>query len=146
MNRSYSKIRHIQESNMALEQRRFNQLLESRMGNVRPLIKEDSGAMAKAKNIIAKVKSGEIEPDKSTMDKIIDCIKKNNLTHLMFLTTGAGAYLLGIIAVLMMSGVGAGFGLAGAGLTIILLEVLSLDPNGPGATEEMDALIKCMGI
>ena len=40
MNRSYSKIRHIQESNMKLETRRFNQLLESKMGNVRPLINE----------------------------------------------------------------------------------------------------------
>ena len=46
MNKSYSKIRHIQESNMKLESRRFNQLLESKMGNVRPLInEEDTGGL-----------------------------------------------------------------------------------------------------
>jgi hypothetical protein len=30
MNKSYSKIRHIQETNLKLEQRRFNQLFESK--------------------------------------------------------------------------------------------------------------------
>jgi hypothetical protein len=40
MNRSYSKTRHIQESNIVIEQRRFNQLIESKMGDVRPLISE----------------------------------------------------------------------------------------------------------
>jgi hypothetical protein len=40
MNRSYTKIRHIQETNLKLEQRRFTQLLESTMGNVKPLINE----------------------------------------------------------------------------------------------------------
>lgn len=40
MNRSYSKIRHIQESNLILEQRRFYKLLESKMGDVRPLVSE----------------------------------------------------------------------------------------------------------
>ena len=42
MNRSYSKIRHIQESNQRLETRRFYQLLESTMGNVKPLINEQN--------------------------------------------------------------------------------------------------------
>ena len=41
MNRSYSKIRHIQESNLILEQRRFKQLMESKLGDVRPLIYEN---------------------------------------------------------------------------------------------------------
>ena len=40
MNRNYSKIRHIQETNLKLEQRRFNQLLESTMGDVKPLVNE----------------------------------------------------------------------------------------------------------
>lgn len=40
MNRSYSKMRHIHEANLSLEKRRFKQLLESHMGNVRPLISE----------------------------------------------------------------------------------------------------------
>lgn len=41
MNRSYSKIKHIQISNLLLEQRRFKQLLESRIGDIRPLILEN---------------------------------------------------------------------------------------------------------
>jgi hypothetical protein len=36
MNRSYSKIRHIQEANLLLEKR----LLESKSGNFKPLISE----------------------------------------------------------------------------------------------------------
>jgi hypothetical protein len=53
MNKSYSKIRHIQESNMKLESRRFNQLLESKMGNVRPLINEDEGGNSLKDGLIA---------------------------------------------------------------------------------------------
>lgn len=52
MNRSYSKIRHIQESNIALEQRRFNQLIESKMGSVKPLISEDEVAMDSLKDVL----------------------------------------------------------------------------------------------
>jgi len=44
MNRSYSKIRHIQESNVILEQKRFNKLLEAKTGDVKPLVREQGQA------------------------------------------------------------------------------------------------------
>ncbi|MEY4573577.1 MAG: hypothetical protein RLZ10_2868 [Bacteroidota bacterium] len=144
MSKSYSKIRHIQEANIALEQRRFSQLLESKMGDVKPLIKEDAAAEAQVKNLEAKVKSGQVKADQGTMDKIIDCIKNNNLSHLMVLTSGAGTYALGLIAVLMGSGVGIPLGLAMSGMIMIILEMY-LDEGGTGVEEEVDALVKCMG-
>ena len=44
MNRSYSKIRHIQESNVILEQKRFNKLLDAKTGDVKPLVREQGEA------------------------------------------------------------------------------------------------------
>ena len=80
MKKSYSKIRHIQESNIKLETRRFNQLLESTMGNVKPLINEASqsemmSAISAAKS---KVASGDEEPDME--EKIKECITNKQLT------------------------------------------------------------------
>jgi len=41
MNKSYSKTRHIQITNLMLEQRRFKELMKSSLGNVNPLIVEN---------------------------------------------------------------------------------------------------------
>ena len=54
MNRSFSKKRHIQESNLILEQRRFNKLLESKMGDVKPLVSEQGDFEEKAKRLADK--------------------------------------------------------------------------------------------
>jgi len=54
MNRSFSKKRHIQESNLILEQRRFYKLLESKMGDVKPLVSEQGDFVEKAKRLAAK--------------------------------------------------------------------------------------------
>jgi len=54
MNRSFSKKRHIQESNLILEQRRFNKLLESKMDDVKPLVSEQGDFEEKAKRLADK--------------------------------------------------------------------------------------------
>lgn len=143
MSKSYSKIRHIQEANIALEQRRFSQLLESKMGDVKPLIKEDAAAEAQVKNLEAKYKSGQLKADEGTMDKIINCIEQEGLTHLSILTTGAGAYALGLIALCMGSGVGAPLGLAMAGMILIILAGIGIEGEGVG--DEVSRLMTCMG-
>jgi len=150
MKKSYSKIRHIQESNIKLETRRFNQLLESTMGNVKPLINEASqsemmSAISAAKS---KVASGDEEPDME--EKIKECITNKQLTSLMLLTTGAGAYALGIVAALCVSGVGTitGLTLALGGAIILFITGLSEKNGGLGADPSRDvkALLSCLGL
>ncbi len=150
MSKSYSKIRHIQESNMILETRRFNQLLESKMGDVKPLINEASqaemmSAIAAAKK---KVASGDREPDMEA--KIKECITNKQLTSLMFLTTGAGAYALGVIAALCVSGIGtfAGLTLALAGVIVLFITGLPEDQGGIGSdpAKDVEALLSCIGL
>ena len=150
MNRSYSKIRHIQESNMKLETRRFNQLLESTMGNVKPLINEASQSemMAAISAAKSKVASGDGEPGME--EKIKECITNKQLTSLMLLTTGAGSYALGIVAALCVSGVGsiAGLTLAMGGAIILFITGLSEKDGGLGADPSRDvkALLSCLGL
>jgi hypothetical protein len=79
MNRSYSKIRHIQESNIALEQRRFNQLIESKMGSVKPLISEDEGGNSLKDGLFAiceKEKYNGLEG----LKRVCDFCKTSNVT------------------------------------------------------------------
>lgn len=80
MNRSYSKIRHIQESNMSLEQRRFNQLLESRMGNVKPLISEDEGGNSLKDGLIA-ICDKESNNGLEGLKKVCDFCKTSNVSQ-----------------------------------------------------------------
>ncbi len=54
MNRSFSKKRHIQESNLILEQRRFDKFLESKMGDVKPLVSEQGDFEEKVKRLADK--------------------------------------------------------------------------------------------
>lgn len=87
--------------------------------------------------------SGGNNPDKGMMDKIINCIKKNRLSNLMVLTTGAGAYALGLIAVLMGSGVGAPLSLMMMGAILIILEGIGIGEQS--ASNEVKSLLTCMG-
>jgi hypothetical protein len=104
------------------------------------LIKESAEAMVSdAKEQM----SGGDEPDKGIMDKITSCIKKNKLSNLMVLTTGAGAYALGLIAILMGTGVGAPLALMMSGAILIILEGIGI--NGQSASSEVSTLMKCMG-
>ena len=91
----------------------------------------------KAKGMV----SGGKKPDSSMMSKIVSCIKQEGLTHLAILTTGAGAYALGLIVALIGSGIGAGLGLAMAGAVLIILEGIGV--KGQGVGDEVDRLLNC---
>ena len=118
--------------------------------------------MAQAQSAIAdaksKMSSGE-KPDPSTMEEIKQCITQKQLTSLMFLTTGAGGFALGIIAILIAGGpvtggassvVGmvAGGTLAVGSIITLFITGLSEKDGGLGANPAADvkALLSCMGV
>ena len=147
MNRSYSKIRHIQESNQRLENRLLNEQKSSR-----PLLTEASAQMAidDAEN---RIDNGET-PDPKITNQIKQCITQKQLTSLMFLTTSAGTYALGLIAMLCMSGVGSEVGFAAGGflalssIIVLFITGLSEKDGGLGADPSRDvkALLSCLGL
>ena len=119
-------------------------------------------SMAQAQSAIAdaksKMSSGE-KPDPSTMEQIKQCITNKQLTSLMFLTTGAGGFALGIIAILIAGGpvtagassvVGmvAGGTLAVGSIITLFITGLSEKDGGLGANPAADvkALLSCMGV
>jgi hypothetical protein len=116
----------------------------------RPLITEAAAQMA-IEDAEERMASGE-KPDPTVMKQIKQCITQKQLTSLMFLTTGAGAYALGIIAMLIMSGVGSEVGFAAGGVlalsSIIVLFItgLSEKDGGLGADPSRDvkALLSCV--
>jgi len=106
----------------------------------------------------SKMSSGE-KPDSNTMEQIKQCITQKQLTSLMFLTTGAGAFALGIVAILITGGavtggstsvVGmvAGGTLAVGSIITLFITGLSEKDGGLGADPSRDvkALLSCMGI
>lgn len=139
MNKSYSKIRHIQESNIKLETQRFNQLLESKMGDVRPLI-------------------NEVTLDKKTFqmksNNIFKCFNPTDYPNLWMLTKGGYHAVLGLL--LMFLGAAAEAATWGAstvpsgammvaGATIDLgayAEANMADPEK--VKSELDKLSKCV--
>ena len=104
------------------------------------LLKESAEAMV---DDAKEQMDGGNEPDRGMMDKITNCIKKNRLTNLMILTTGAGAYALGLIAVLMGSGVGAPLSLMMMGAILIILEGIGIGEQS--VSSEVKTLMTCMG-
>ena len=119
-------------------------------------------SMAQAQSAIAdaksKMSSGE-KPDPSTMEEIKQCITNKQLTSLMFLTTGAGGFALGIIAMLIAGGpvtagassvVGmvAGGTLSVGSIITLFITGLSEKDGGLGANPAADvkALLSCMGV
>ena len=80
------------------------------------------------------------KPDSSVTNKVLSCVKQEGFTHLAILTSGAGAYALGLIsAVLVYSG--AALVLAAAGAILIILEGIGI--QGQGVTDEVNRLVKC---
>jgi len=114
----------------------------------RPLINE-----AAAEMVINKVKkqmdSGK-NPDPKVVSQIKKCITTKQLTSLMFLTTSAGAYALGIIAMLIANPVGLAVGgvLALSSIIVIFITGLPEDQCGLGSdpAKDVKALLSCMGI
>jgi hypothetical protein len=116
----------------------------------RPLLTEAAAQMA-IDDAEKRIANGET-PDPTVMKQIKQCITQKQLTSLMFLTTGAGAYALGIIAMLIMSGVGSEVGFVAGGVlalsSIIVLFItgLSEKDGGLGADPSRDvkALLSCV--
>jgi hypothetical protein len=98
-----------------------------------------------------KIASGE-KPDPKLMSQIKQCITQKQLTSLMFLTTGAGAYALGMVAMLCMTGVGSEVGLAAGGIlalsSIIVLFITGLSEKdgglGSDPSRDVKALLSCI--
>lgn len=121
----------------------------------RPLITEAAAQMA-IDDAEERIASGE-KPDPKIMGQIKQCITTKQLTSLMFLTTGAGAYALGVIAMLIAGGAVSGgtssvVGFAAGGIlalsSIIALFItgLSEKDGGLGADPSRDikALLSCV--
>jgi hypothetical protein len=129
-------MRHIQQSNMLLEQRSTKTLIT------------ESQAQAMAQEAMKKAKSGDVDP--GVKQGILDCIKNNKYTHLMVLTTGAGAYALGAIAALFVSGVGTPLALTimAAGAAIMLIDGFLTSKEaglgGGSVTQELNDLHACL--
>ena len=88
--------------------------------------------------------SGGEEPEQDIMDKIISCINNQNLVHLRVLTVGSGAYILGVLALMLSSGVGTPLSLMASGVAILLADGLGL-VGSDDITDEIESLLKCMG-
>jgi hypothetical protein len=94
--------------------------------------------------------SGGETPDPNVVNQIKQCITKKQLTSLSFLTTAAGSYALGVVALLTMSGVGAAAGgvLAIASIIVIFITGLSEKDGGLGSdpSKDVKSLLSCMGM
>jgi hypothetical protein len=144
-----NSIREQHTGGMKVYNEKFKSLLESKQGDVKPILTE----AAQAESMIAAAKdkiSGGQKADPKVQSQIKECITKNQLTSLMFLTTSAGAYALGVIAMLMGSGVGfiPGAVLALSGAIVLFITGLSKEDGGLGSNpkEDVKALLSCMGI
>ena len=112
----------------------------------RPLLTEAAAQMA-IDDAKERIENGE-KPDPTVMKQIKQCITNKQLTSLMFLTTGAGSYALGVIAMLCASGIGfaAGAALAIASAIVLFITSLPTDKGGLGSSPEKDvkALLSCI--
>jgi len=109
-------------------------------------IMTESQVDALASNALAKAKSGQGNP--SVAKEIVNCIKSNGYTHLMILTTGAGATALGALAALFVSGVGTipALIVSAAGAIMVTIEGY-LTRSGSGSasvTSELTDLHTCL--
>jgi hypothetical protein len=113
------------------------------------LMINESMAQAAIADAESKISGGE-KPDPNVVNKIKQCITKNQLTRLGFLTTSSGAYALGIIAMLMSNPVGFAVGgvLALTSIIVMFITGLPEDQGGLGAdpAKDVKALLSCVGI
>ena len=121
----------------------------------RPLLTEAAAQMA-IDDAEERIANGET-PDPTVMKQIKQCITNKQLTSLMFLTTGAGAFALGIITMLIAGGVVSGgstsvVGVALGGtmalssILVLFITGLSEKEGGLGADPSRDvkALLSCV--
>ena len=104
----------------------------------------ESKAQEMANNAL--LKSNQADSDMKS--EIIKCIKSGSYSHLMVLTTGAGATALGALAVLFASGLGTvpALILTAAGAAIVTIEgLMTTDGSGRGSvTDEVSQLYSCL--
>jgi len=153
-------MKYILESNLLSEIKRFNQLIESKIGNVKPLITEDTQAQdmidkmnsmvelgqIKSNPILEKAildfQTGKIKRNEKIMETIKRCVTSKNLKSLIVLTSSVGAFALALISAILAAGEFAlMFSLVG---TIIL--IISLIPNEKGESNagDVEELIMCV--
>lgn len=145
-------IREQHTGGMKLNTEKFKKLLETKQGDVKPYLNESS-----AQSLIDSAKkqlSSGLKPDPAVQEQIKECITRNQLKSLMFLTTGAGAYFLGLIAVLLASGAVTGGGgtilgggiLAFTGAVTMIIAGLPEDQGGLGSKpgEDIKRLYNCI--
>jgi len=112
----------------------------------RPLITEAAAQMA-IDDAKERIENGE-KPDPQLMADIKECITTKQLTSLAFLTTSAGAYALGVIAMMISSGIGfvPGALLALTSAIALFITALPRDMGGMGANpvKDIKALLSCI--
>jgi hypothetical protein len=105
----------------------------------------ESTSMAQKAIQMAKSNGG----DENMMEHIKNCITSGSYTHLMVLTTGAGASVLGALSVLFASGVGTipALLLSAAGVIVVTIEGLmtTKDSGVQGSvSSEIEKLYNCL--
>ena len=112
----------------------------------KPMITESAAQMA-IEDAEERIASGE-KPDPKMMAQIKQCISTKQLTSLMFLTTSAGAYALGIIAMICSNPVGFAVGgiLALSSILVMFITGLAEEDGGLGAdpSKDIKALLSCI--
>jgi hypothetical protein len=136
------KVIRLTESDLV---RLVNKVIKEQKSS-RPLITEATAQMA-IDDAEERIANGE-KPDPKLMGQIKQCITTKQLTSLMFLTTSAGAYALGVMAMLMASGVGFAVGgvLALSSILVMFITGLAEDQGGLGAdpSKDIKALLSCI--
>jgi hypothetical protein len=121
-----------------------NRILEMHKRSVDSEMINENQSQDMAKNAISK--SGQA--DKGIKNEILSCIRDGSYSHLMVLTTGAGATALGALAVLFASGIGTvpGVILMAAGAIITGIEgMMTTSGSGRGSVaDELTQLYNCL--
>lgn len=128
-------------------------LTESDLVRLTKRIISESQAQSMVDNAKKQLAAG-VKPDPQIKEEIKECITRNKLKSLMFLTTGAGAYFLGLIAVLLAGGavtggtttmLGGGL-LAFTGAMTMIFAGMPEDQGGLGSVpgEDIKRLYNCI--
>ena len=148
-----AKIVRLTESDLI---RLVNRVIKEQKSS-RPLITEAAAQMA-IDDAEERMASGE-KPNPKVMSQIKQCITQKQLTSLMFLTTSAGTYALGMIAMLIAGGAVTGgttsaVGFAAGGVlaltSVIVMFITGLSEKdgglGSDPSRDVKALLSCVGI
>lgn len=132
--------------NFSITEKEKRQILEMHQSKGYKMSLNESQADSLAKTAMQMAKSGQV--DKNMKTTILGCIKSGSYSHLMILTTGAGATVLGALAALFVSGVGTlpALILMAAGVLIATIEgMMTTSGSGAGSVaDELEQLYNCV--